>query len=349
MRLLVSALEPSSNLHLREVLKHTHDIELVGIFEASLGTPHVDISQNAVMGIVDTLRKYFWFRRLVGEMVELAHGCDKVLLMDGSGFNLPLAQKIKAKYPDKEIIYYILPQIWASRPKRVAKIEQSCDRLLGILPFEIDNYPSKKALFVGHPLLDELDFTPIPKEQTLHETIAYLPGSRRSEITRLMPHFRDVRRSLGEHRATLVIPPHFTPQKIEEYYGDIEGFEVSHSTPQSLKISDFAYICSGTATLEAGLLGTPFVLAYKTSPLNYYLIKAILNIKQLGLANLILERKDGSTLHQELIQNEVTLENLINAHEGFDKKLFGQKASELKSYLAHGSSQKVAQIIMGEG
>lgn len=210
MKLLVSALEPSSNLHLKEVLKHTQDVELTGIFEKSIdeGTPLYDISEMAIMGIVDAIKKLRWFFKVADEMVELARDADKILLMDSSAFNLPLAKKLKTAYPDKEIIYYILPQVWASRPKRVEKLEQYCDKLLGILPFEVDYYPQGKAEYVGHPLLDEIDVHRVESETK--GCITFMPGSRKSEITRLMPIFLELRRKLGnEIRPLLVIPPSF--------------------------------------------------------------------------------------------------------------------------------------------
>ena len=95
MKLLVSALEPSSNLHLKEVLKHTQDVELMGIFDKSLGEPIYDISQMAVMGIVDALKKIRWAYKAMDKLVLLAKDADKVLLMDSSAFNLPLAKKMK--------------------------------------------------------------------------------------------------------------------------------------------------------------------------------------------------------------------------------------------------------------
>jgi len=158
MKLLVSALEASSNLHLKELLKHTGDIEIIGIFDKTIpyGTPIYDISEMAIMGFVDAIKKIRWFYRVADEMVALAKDADKILLMDSSGFNLPLAKKLKTTYPNKEIIYYILPQVWASRVGRVKKLELYCDRLLGILPFEVAYYPQKKVQYVGHPLLDEI-------------------------------------------------------------------------------------------------------------------------------------------------------------------------------------------------
>ena len=101
MKLLVSALEPSSNLHLKEVLKYTEDVELLGIFDKALGEPLYDISEMAIMGVVDAIKKLRWFFKVADEMVELAAQADKVLLMDSSGFNLPLAKKLKRSTPKK--------------------------------------------------------------------------------------------------------------------------------------------------------------------------------------------------------------------------------------------------------
>ncbi len=347
MKLLVSALEPSSNLHLREVLKHTQDVELLGIFDKSLGNPLHDISQMAIMGVVDALKKIRWFFKVADEMVTLADQADKILLMDSSGFNLPLAKKLKKAYPDKEIIYYILPQIWVTRPKRVKKLETYCDRLLGILPFEIDYY-KRKAEYVGHPLLDEIDLTKVEKSNQPSErkTIAYLPGSRRGEIAKLMPLYRQLREKLSAEQSLLVVPSTFSQETIDELYGDTEGFEIIKDTHAALYRSDFAFICSGTATLEAALIGTPFILNYIAKKIDYFIGTKFLGLKQIGLANIILNHHDGSTLHNELIQEDVTVENLLWEYNHFDQALFAQKAKELKTYLGHGSSQNVAEIIM---
>ncbi|HHH37553.1 MAG TPA: lipid-A-disaccharide synthase [Epsilonproteobacteria bacterium] len=347
MKLLVSALEPSSNLHLKEVLKHTRDVELLGIFDKSLGHPLYDISQMAIMGVVDALKKLHWFFKVADEMVALANQADKVLLMDSSGFNLPLAKKLKKAYPDKEIIYYILPQIWISRPKRVKKLEAYCDRLLGILPFEIDYYQDK-AEYVGHPLLDEIELTKADAavQPDKHNTIAYLPGSRRGEITKLMPLYRQLRKKLHSEQALLVIPSSFDDETIRQLYGEIDGFEIIKDTQTALYRSDFAFICSGTATLEAALIGTPFVLNYIAKKVDYFIGTKFLGLKQIGLANIILNHYNGTTLHKELIQEDVTLDNLLLEYERFDQKLFAQKASELKAYLDHGSSHNIANIIM---
>ncbi len=343
MKLLVSALEPSSNLHLKELLKHTEDVELMGIFDKTIkeDIPLHDISEMAIIGVVDAIKKIRWFFKIADEMVTLAKDADKVLLMDSSGFNLPLAKKLKTAYPDKEIIYYILPQIWASRPKRAKKLEQYCDKLLGILPFEIKYYQSK-AQYVGHPLLDEIQVS----HSSESDTIAFMPGSRKSEINKLLPVFKELRKKLSDKKAILIIPGSFSEEKIAALYGDISEFEISKETHTALAESEFAFICSGTATLEAALIGTPFTLSYIAKKIDFVIGTKFLGIKQLGLANIILLHYNNTTLHNEILQEEVTVDNLLKEYYNTDRKIFADKANELRAYLGHGSSQNVAKIIM---
>jgi len=139
------------------------------------------------MGIVDVLSKYFKGKEAVAEMASLARECDKVLLIDAPAFNIPLAKEIKKRYPKKEIIYYILPKVWAWKRKRAALVDRYCDRLASIFPFESKFY--ERAEYVGNPLLDEIETERKPDAN--RETIAFLPGSRKGEITRLMPVFKE--------------------------------------------------------------------------------------------------------------------------------------------------------------
>ena len=344
MKILVSALEPSSNLHLKEVLKHTQNIDLIGIFDKNItdGTPLHDISEMAIMGVVDAIKKLRWFFKVADEMVALAKDADKVLLMDSSGFNLPLAKKLKKAYPNKEIIYYILPQIWASRPKRAIKLEQYCDKLLGILPFEVDYYPQNKATYIGHPLLDEIEV----QYDSASNTIAFMPGSRKSEISRLLPIFKEVRAKLSDKRALLIIPSSFSEEKIETLYGDISMFEISKDTHTALASSEFSFICSGTATLEAALIGVPFTLAYIAKKVDFFIGTKLLGITQVGLANIILTNYNNTTLHNEILQEEVTVDKLLKEYYNTDREIFAKKAEELRTYLGDGSSKNVAKIIM---
>ncbi len=174
-----------------------------------------------------------------------------------------------------------------------------------------------------------------------------MPGSRKSEITRLMPIFLELRRKLGNDiRPLLVIPPSFSRNKIAHLYKGNRKFEVVRNTHEALRRSEFAFICSGTATLEAALIGVPFTLAYIAKKVDFFIGTKLLGIKQVGLANIILTNYNNTTLHNEILQEEVTVENLLKEYHNTDRKIFADKAKELRAYLSHGSSENVAKIIM---
>jgi lipid-A-disaccharide synthase len=345
MKILVCALETSSNLHLKELKKHLpNEVEFIGIFDKSLGDPSYDISQMAVMGFVDALKKLPFFLKLKKDMVELAKDADKILLMDNSGFNLPLAKDIRKQYPNKEIIYYILPQAWAWKKKRIPVIENTCDKLCSILPFEKDYYSKKeKITYVGHPLLDEINT--FKEDETNNDIVVFMPGSRKSEITKLMPIYKEVAKKLPK-KALLVIPKHFTKEYIANIYGDTLNFIISNDTYSSLVKADFAFICSGTATLEASLIGTPFILTYIAKPLDYFIAKRFLKIKYIGLANIFFDKMGKDPIHKEFIQEQVTVNNLYNEYINLNTKDFLKNSKILREYLSHGSSKNVANILL---
>lgn len=345
MKLLVSALEPSSNLHLASLMKHLEGkVELMGIFDSKLSTkpPLYTPDQFSVMGFLDVIERLGFFWRAKKEMAHLASEADKILLMDSSSFNIPLAKAIKKAFPSKEIIYYILPQVWAWKPWRAKAIEESCDFLAAILPFETACYQSK-AEYVGHPLLDLLP--PIRASLPKEERIAFMPGSRKGEIGRLFPLFREVAKRI-EAPKTLVIPSIYEGASLEEIYGDLEGFELSYDAPKTLLESSFAFICSGTATLEAALLGVPLVLAYKARPLDYFIAKNLVKIEHIGLANIFETRRGEEPLHEELLQEGVNVKALLEAYWRCDKERFVERAKALRDYLGKGSSLRVAQRIL---
>ena len=174
-----------------------------------------------------------------------------------------------------------------------------------------------------------------------------MPGSRESEITRLMPIFLELRRKLGNNiRPLLVIPPSFSRNKIAKLYHDNKEFEIIRDSHEALRRSEYAFICSGTATLEAALIGVPFTLAYIAKKIDFFIGTKLLGITQVGLANIILSQYNQSTLHKEFLQEEVTVDNLIEEYYNSDRKIFLNKVQELRTYLGHGSSQNVANIIM---
>jgi lipid-A-disaccharide synthase len=345
MKLLVSALETSSNIHLKELVKHLDkNIELKGVFDKELGTPLYDLSHLAIMGFVDALKKIRFFFKLRDELVELARDCDKILLMDSSGFNLPLAKKLRQTYPNKEIIYYILPQAWAWKRKRVEKLEKYCDKLCSIIPFESEIYNDKnKITYVGHPLLDEIkDFK---QELTNSGKIVYMPGSRKTEITNLMPIFRQLSSKIKNKEHVLIIPSKFDKEYIKKTYGNLENFKISNDVHKEIYEAEFGFICSGTATLETALIGTPFTLCYIAKKLDYFIGRKFVKLPYIGLSNIFFEKMGKDIIHKEFLQEDVTVENLYEEYQNMDRKEFSKKVSVLREYLKYGSSQNVAKII----
>ncbi len=345
MKLLVSALEHSANVHLTSLTKELdEDVELLGIFDKKLGSPIVDLQSLAIMGIVDALKKLRYFFKLADEMVELAKDADKVLLIDSSGFNLPLAKKIKKKYPDKEIIYYILPQAWAWKKKRIPVLARTIDHLASILPFEPSYYPEDAPIeYVGHPLLDQITEFKTSLNATVQE-VAFMPGSRKGEIKKLMPIYLELIREL-DINATLIIPKHFSDVDVKELYGDISHIKISHEAHKTLLNADFAFICSGTATLEAAIIGVPFILAYIAKPLDYFIGSRLVKIEHVGLSNIMFTKHKGKTIHPEFLQENVTVENLSVAFKAYDREGFLENSKELRAYLKNGSSARVAEIV----
>ena len=343
MKILVSALEHSANVHLKSVLSYTDDIELVGIFDSKLGKPIVDLQKEAIMGFSDAIKKLPFFLKLAKDMVKLSKSCDKVLLIDSSGFNLPLAKKIKKANPNIEIIYYILPQAWAWKKKRVYKLAKYCDKLLSILPFEQQIYPPNANIkYVGHPLLDQITEYKSNTSKKI-KNLLFMPGSRKSEIKRLMPIFNKIAKELNLN-ATLAVPEHFKNNL--DIYGDINNFKIQYDSKQALKETDFAFICSGTATLEAAIMGIPFILAYKAKKVDYFIGKNLIKLNFIGLANIFFEKMEKPPMHPEFIQNEVTADNLIKAYKEYNYNKFYINSKILRNYLKYGSAKKTASEII---
>lgn len=390
MKYLISCLEPSANLHFKEVLERLKKLdpacEICGIFDEKLGSPIYKSSEFSAMGFVEILPLILKAKRAMAQMTRLAAECDRVLLIDSPAFNLPLARAIKESGARAEISYYILPQVWAWKPHRAEKLKKFCDNLLSIWPFEAKFFgadyevdkgaesqgaeskdsalqetkdkdaapkedaarPSEQSAktakysFVGHPLLDEITLRKQSYEK--QSKIAFMPGSRRAEISRLMPIFRALAPKFENSERTLIIPPHLMDQR-HEIYGPLDGFSIANDTPATLKDCDFAFICSGTATLEAALIGTPFVLCYKARAFDVWLARKLVKLKHVGLANIIFDFLGEEPLHEELLQSEVSAQNLLAAYERCDDAKFKLASEKLRDYLKFGSSENVAKIL----
>ncbi|EAI4076600.1 lipid-A-disaccharide synthase, partial [Campylobacter jejuni] len=207
---LVCALEPSANLHLKEVLKAYKkdfgEFELHGIYDESLckefdlnSKPLYSSHEFSAMGFIEVLPLIFKAKKAIKELVNLtlSQTMDAVLCIDSPAFNIPFAKALKKAGNKIPRIYYILPQVWAWKKGRIPIIESHFDILASILPF--DNQFFNKSTYIGHPLLDEIkefknqeDINHTFSKKDDEKTIAFLPGSRRSEIRRLMPIFKEL-------------------------------------------------------------------------------------------------------------------------------------------------------------
>ena len=258
--------------------------------------------------------------------------------------SISLLQKRYAKnIPKKRSSTTYFLKLGHGKKKRIPVLEKTITHLASILPFE-KAYYSKNApiTYVGHPLLDEI--TEFKEELTCKGKIAFMPGSRRGEIKKLMPIFTELRKKL-ECEAYIIVPKQFTKEELKEVYGTLSEFKIVYDAHQTLRECDFAFICSGTATLEAALIGVPFILSYIAKPLDYFLASRLVKLNFIGLSNIMFEKFKGEALHPEFIQKDVTAQNLFDAYQKFDREKFLNNSKELRKYLSHGSSKTVASII----
>jgi len=329
MKILVSALEPSANLHLENLLLQIKDVELRGIFDEKFGVPLISPKEFGIMGFVDAIKKLFAAKKAINALVKEAAECDKVLLIDAPAFNLPLAKAIKKAYPNKKIIYYILPKVWAWKKGRIAAIERYTDAQAYIFPFEKEFWAH--GVFVGNPLMDEI--TDKKNAPTGSNITAFLPGSRRAEITKLMPVFRGVASKIDGIKI-LAIPSFFDDDKIAELYGNTSGFEIVRDAKYALLQASKAVVCSGTATLEASIIGTPTLLVYIAKPIDYWIAKRfVTNLQHVGLANIIADFEKADEIHTELLQDEVTADRILNELTMMDEAKFLKKSIWLRDKL----------------
>ncbi|QCT94445.1 lipid-A-disaccharide synthase [Caminibacter mediatlanticus TB-2] len=341
MRVLVSAIEPSANLHLRYILNEwkieNGKWKIEGVFDRNLGEPIVDSNEFNVMGFFDVIPKINLAKKTINKLAEMSKNVDKVLLIDAPSFNLRLAKKIKEINPKIEIIYYILPKVWAWKRGRIREVNKYIDKKAYIFPFEREFWSD--GIYVGNPLLDEIkEF----RDREIKNKVAFLPGSRKSEIKNLMPIFKELAKKIDKEKV-LVIPSIYKG-KIEKIYGNVSEFEICFDTKRALLNSDFAYICSGTATLEAAIIGVPFVLMYKTRWIEYLIAKSLVKLNYVGLANIIFERENLGEFHKEYLQS-FDINELLKDYKNNNLEEFREKSKKLREILKFGSSKNVAKLL----
>lgn len=274
-----------------EIVKHIDDLAFMGFAEVIANLPAI-------------LRNFSFCKRDIQTW-----GPDAVILIDYPGFNLRMARFIH--HLGIPVIYYISPQIWAWKESRVNKIRKYVDKMLVILPFEQSFYQKHgmKVEFIGNPLLDvtetflkTMDPAAFRAKNELRDKpiVALLPGSRKQEISAMLPIMGKVAAKFPEYEFTVAR----VPWHPEEFYLSLLPDPlplVADQTYDLLSVSEAALVTSGTATLETALLGTPQVVCYKANAISYAIARKLVKIKFISLVNLIMDKE----VVRELIQHDL--------------------------------------------
>ena len=322
------------------------------------------IDRLSVMGFVEPLRRLPELLTLKRKLRRrfLAERIDAFIGIDSPVFNLSLAKALKNK--GIKTIHFVSPTIWAYRENRVFNIKKSIDLMLTLFPFEKDIYKKHKikAECVGHPLADQLSFKDrscnrrtqlgIPNDQTV---VALLPGSRVDEVNRLAPMFFETAlEALQKYPKLKFLVPFSnleTHLRLKSHMANLsivagEQFTLINDSHAALDASDFAFITSGTATLEALFLRKPMVICYKLAPISYLIGSRLIKVPYVGLPNILANEK----IVPEYIQKEVTTTALLGELDEFmgGVKSFSElliKYEEIHEDLRGGASEKAASGI----
>ncbi len=369
--ILMVAGEPSGDAHGAELIQaikernpKTRVIGVGGPKMATAGQEQLfDMSAHAVLGLWEVVKKYGKFRGFRDRILDLARRerPDAVVLIDFSGFNLRLSPAMRRDLPGARIIYYISPQVWASRASRVKAIQRDIDLLLAILPFEKDWYakaaPGFRVEWVGHPALDRIRKLELAEPNP--NFVALLPGSRRTEIEKHLPLLWEAALIMGRNRPGLKFILLSPNEALQKYslglvsrlpapnfaFEQNVGYAVSHLSRCALAI-----VASGTASLECALVGIPQVVVYRVHPLTYAVGKRVVTVKFLSLINVMAgERVLPEFVQDDLTPNAVAQEALELLNNPQRRDLMKRRVGEIIATLGEpGASKRAAAAILAE-
>ncbi|NNE29940.1 MAG: lipid-A-disaccharide synthase [Saprospiraceae bacterium] len=319
-----------------KILKHINELAFMGFSEviANLGT---------ILSNFKTVKK---------QIKEFDP--DVLVLVDYPGFNMRIAKW--AKKQGFKVYYYIAPQAWAWKAGRVKKLIRDVDEMYIILPFEKPWFEKRglRVNYFGHPLmdsdiLDERDRKDFLRRNDLpdQEIIAMLPGSRKQELKRMESVFLELPSEFPEFKFVVAGAP---SRKLADYqsYLDHSISVVFDQTYDLLHAANYAMVTSGTATLETALIGTPFMVCYKTSPGTYFMAKRVVKVPYIALANLIA----GKKIVEEFIQSQCSPETLGNE---LRQLMHGKNEQQIKDFQElrknlkdKGVSRRIAGDMIGK-
>jgi len=329
------------------------------LMSKELGTPVKHIRDLAFMGFVEVLLN---LKTILGNIsfckkdIE-AFKPDILVLIDYPGFNLRIAEWAKKK--GIRVVYYISPQIWAWKQKRVYKIRESVDVMLTILPFETDFYKKfdYPVEYVGHPLLDAVEkFKAQPREdfRKIHslsdkQILAVLPGSRKQEISKKLPVMLEAAKNFPDYQVVIAGAPAIDASYYNSFLSENCSI-VFGETYSLLANADLGIVTSGTATLETALFRVPEVVCYIGNPLSYRIAKSLIKVNYISLVNLIMDEEVVKELIQDDCNPERITEELRKLEQGTpERKQLEEKYDQLIKLLGTGgASKKAAEKIVAQ-
>ncbi len=321
-RVFFIAGESSGDMHganlIRALREARPDIQCAGLggtrMEAAGMELVYDLAGDAIMGFVEVLKKALPIRRLFLDTLEQLRRDppDCLVLIDYPGFNIRLAKAVKPL--GIPIVYYISPQVWAWKRKRLDTLARLVDKMLVIFPFEEPLYRDKgvDCVYVGHPLADQIaQYTPPPVHAERPLTIGLLPGSREQEVRRIAPIMAAVGKGILKHYedATFMAP---CPSAARAAQARVlfDGLPVDIRVSgmyDTLSLARCCLVASGTATIETALFGVPLGIMYRVNPVSYYLARLLVSVRHIGMVNILAERE----IAPEYIQRNATPERIL--------------------------------------
>ena len=347
--------EPSGDIHGAQIIanlkKQNPDIIFSGIGGTNMSKQGfkslVPIEKMSVMGFWEVIKQFNFFLNVEKLVINYIarNKPTKIILIDYPGFNLRLAKKIKQKF-NIPIIYYISPQIWAWKEKRIKTIKKYIDNLIVIFPFEIQWYANRgvKAYFFGHPMLNNNNnykIKPLDLDQSLN--IALCPGSRMQEIKKHLPVFIKVIDSMHniKHHNIKFFIQKSSNIKLDVYQQFIKNRRikiVSKPIVDNFQSINLAIVASGTATLECAVTLTPMIVIYKMSWLSWIITQLFIKTKYASIVNILANKK----IINELLQHQFTHQNIINnINHIIQKDNFEKIQNNYLKYISSLNQEKV--------
>ncbi|HEY6231275.1 MAG TPA: lipid-A-disaccharide synthase [Pyrinomonadaceae bacterium] len=380
-RLMIVAGEASGDAHAAALVRALHAVaepetrfDFFGATGPLLRAAGVESLVNSddlsILGLLEIGRALpkFWRAYKTLKQAALERRPDAIILVDWPDFNLKLARTLHRR--GLKIVYYISPQLWAWRSYRARNIQRDVDLLISILPFEQDWYADRgigHVEYVGHPLagevrarFDRAEFCRLNKLDPRLPIISLLPGSRRRELERILPPMLEAAALIGVRRPEVQFVVVVAPgRKSEEVRAIVRAQRatpeplpsclhiVTEQSREALAAADAAAVASGTATLEAALLGTPLVVVYKESWLNWNTLGRLITTEHYGLVNLVADERVATELMQDDLNGERLANELLLLLEADRNKAARARLREVTNQLGEGgASLRAAETIL---